>query len=720
MWWRSWPTANIGLLTGAGLLVLDIDRRNGGNEALLELIARHGELPPTPTVATGGGGRHFYFAVAGAVQCRNGVVPGIDVKCDGGYVIAPDSIHASGEAYTWLRGKSLDDLPLAVVPSFVLKLLSQARIGPRFETGGTRIETRNGGFETGGTPTGGRNSHLISVAGRMRREGLGGVGLRDALQAENEAACKPPLDPAEVARVAASAERYPAPGGARSVADVLTASGVTSLGEASSVAEREEAARRLKIAVSSLDVTGRAVLRDELVRRLGFSAGVADSILQQAKAGDSKLQGGAMLFTDPEPWPEPVAGAALLAELLVTIEAYVVLPRPSSLAIAVWILHTHALDAAQISPRLAIISPEKRCGKSTVLKLLGALVRRPLQTTNVTTAVVFRAIEAYQPTLLVDEADTFLRDHDELRGVLNAGHDRQSARVARCVGDDSEPRVFAVWAPVAFAGIGKQHDTLMDRSVVIAMKRRSGSEKVAPFRRAQREALGALHRRCTRWATDNLDQLRVAAPVAVPGLDDRAVDNWEALLAIADAAGAAWPEQVRMAAQALSSAERGGQGDAHGELLLADVRDIFTEAAATAIPAKALLECLLGMDERPWPEASRGRPLTARQLGIRLGRFGIGSCTVRTGSTTARCYVRSDFDDAFSRYLADQSVLRVTAAESDANLAESEPSRLRPVTDATPAEKPRDLAGVTDVTDAEDEEAAYVALERAAIKDFGS
>ncbi len=714
IWWHEWPTANIGLATGGGLLIVDIDPRNGGKEALLALAARYAELPATPMVATGGGGWHLYFAVAGPVACKNGLVRGIDVKADGGYVVAPSSVHASGEPYAWVRGKSLDDLPLAAAPRWLIELI------PRFETRGARIEMANPGFATGGTLIGERNNHLISVAGRLRREGLGGDALLGALRAENDAVCKPPLDAAEVGRVAASASRYPAGTGAVSVAEVLNASGAGSLGEASCVSEREEVAKRLKCAAASLDPTGRALLRDELVRRLGFSAGVADSILQQAKTSDAKLQGGAMLFTDPAAWPEPVVGRLLLAELVRAIQAYVVLLEPSAVAVALWVLHTHALDAAQISPRLAIVSPEKRCGKSTVLKLLGALVRRPLQTTNVTTAVVFRAIEAYQPTLLVDEADTFLRDHDELRGVLNAGHDRQSARVARCVGDDSEPRVFAVWAPVAFAGIGKQHDTLMDRSVVISMKRRSGAEKVAPFRRRQREALGDLHRRCARWTADNLDQLRAAEPLPVPGLDDRAVDNWEALLAIADAAGGEWPEQARAAAQALSNAERGGQGDAHGELLLADVRDMFADTAATPIPAKALLERLLAMDERPWPEASRGRPLTARQLGVRLGRFGISSRTVRTGSVTARCYVRDDFEDAFSRYLPAQSVSSVTAAESLANLAESEPSRLRLVTHAT-TEMPRDLAGVTDVTDADgDEEAAYVAQERAAIKEFGS
>ena len=81
MWWRSWPTANIGLLTGGGLLVLDIDAKNGGKEALYGLTMKYGELPTTPTVATGGGGWHFYFAVVGTAPCRIGLARGIDVKC---------------------------------------------------------------------------------------------------------------------------------------------------------------------------------------------------------------------------------------------------------------------------------------------------------------------------------------------------------------------------------------------------------------------------------------------------------------------------------------------------------------------------------------------------------------------------------------------------------------------------------------------------------------
>ena len=331
-----------------------------------------------------------------------------------------------------------------------------------------------------------------------------------------------------------------------------------------------------------------------------------------------------------------------------TILKHVVLPVESAVSIALWILHTHAIDAAQITPRLAVISPEKRCGKSTLLKLLGALVRRPLPATNITASVLFRTLEKHRPTLLVDEVDTFLRDRDDVRGVLNAGHDRQNAGVPRCVGDEHEPRVFNTWGAVAFAGIGKQHDTLMDRSVVVSMKRRSPGEKVEAFRRRQREALHDLHRKIAQWARDEVERLRNAEPQAATGLDDRAVDNWEPLLAIADAAGGGWPGRARAAAQSLSLSERGSQADAHGELLLSDVRAVFDEKGALSLPTKSLLDALLVLEERPWAEANRGRALTPRQLGVRLRRFGIGSRTVREGAETARSYVLADFNDAFA------------------------------------------------------------------------
>lgn len=704
MWWQACPNANIGVRTGNGLLILDVDPRNGGLESLAFLRNEHGAIPHTVTVRTGGGGLHYYFAAAAGVRARNGALPGIDLKSDGGFVVAPLSMHMSGKAYGWAPGRAPSDVKIADAPPWLLKLAA----GKTPKGRGAQA------------PKGMRNDHLMSVAGRLRRAGADEAQLREALNAENVATCQPPLEESEVARVAASATRYPAGTQPHSVSEILEGAGAERLNEASSTKEREQFLRVVKDAIRGLDGTARALLRDELVRRFKFSAVLADSVLRSEKSEGAKQQGGAMLFDNPEPWGEAVGGAALLGEIEETIGRYVVLPAASAVAVALWILHTHGIDAAQISPRLGVVSPEKRCGKSTVLKLLGALVRRPLHTTNVTTAVVFRTIEAHQPTLLVDEADTFLREREELRGVLNAGHDRQSAKVARCVGDESEPRVFNVWAPVAFAGIGKQHDTLMDRSIVIAMKRRAPSEAVEPFRRKQRDGLVELHRKCIRWSQDNLDRLRGAEPVPAGGLDDRAVDNWEALLAIADAAGGIWPEKARSAAQSLSSAERGAGSDALGEQLLADVRAIFDDLG-DAVSAKDLLERLLAMEERPWAEALRGRPLTARTLGTRLARFGISSRTARIVDTPVRSYVKGDFEDAFSRYLAAATATSVTAAESASDCNPPEVSRMQAVTDGQRTPIGRETQEVTVVTDGCDaDEVAYTAQERVAIGEFGS
>src|SRR5208337_3273992 len=124
------------------------------------------------------------------------------------------------------------------------------------------------------------------------------------------------------------------------------------------------------------------------------------------------------------------------------------------------------LDAAEATPRLALLSPQKRCGKSKVLDLLFQLVQRPLATSNVTAAALFRTIDACQPTFLIDEVDTFGKDKPDLRGVLNSGHTRANAWVIRGGGDHREPQRFSTWCTVAYAAIGKLPDTWMDRSIV--------------------------------------------------------------------------------------------------------------------------------------------------------------------------------------------------------------------------------------------------------------
>ncbi len=126
---------------------------------------------------------------------------------------------------------------------------------------------------------------------------------------------------------------------------------------------------------------------------------------------------------------------------------------------------TYLLDAFETSPRLAITAAQKRCGKTTLLSLLYQLTC--LAAANLTPAVAYRVIEAAQPTLLIDETDTFVKENDELRGFLNSGHSRATAFVIRCHGEDNQPRCFSTSAAIALAGIGTLPATLADRSIEI-------------------------------------------------------------------------------------------------------------------------------------------------------------------------------------------------------------------------------------------------------------
>jgi hypothetical protein len=203
---------------------------------------------------------------------------------------------------------------------------------------------------------------------------------------------------------------------------------------------------------------------------LGISVTGLDAAVREERRSTSG-QGKPLELFEPKPWDMVVTGPELLAELISALRRHVVMSEGETVATALWIIHCHAFTAFTGTPRLAIISPEKQRGKTTLLDLLSVLVPRPLLTANVGPAAVFRAIEKAQPTLLIDEADTFLRANDELRGILNSGH-RQGGSTLRCVGDDHEPRAFTTWAPAAIAMIGRLPDTLEDRSVAVRLRRR--------------------------------------------------------------------------------------------------------------------------------------------------------------------------------------------------------------------------------------------------------
>jgi putative DNA primase/helicase len=351
---------------------------------------------------------------------------------------------------------------------------------------------------------------------------------------------------------------------------------------------------------------------------------------------------------------DAVDGAALLNELESTFRKYAVLPEGAADTLALWTLFTHTHDAAMISPILALSSPEKRSGKTRVLSLLSMVVRRPLPAANVTPAAVFRTTEKWQPTLLIDEGDAFLRENEVLRGILNSGHARWTACVVRSVGDDHEPRAFRTWAPKCIALIGNLHDTLHDRAIVIPMRRRLAVEDVERLRMDRMEIFTDLKRRCIRWANDNVVKLKTCDPRMPEQLHDRAADNWRSLIAIADLAGKDWPERARAAA--LTLAEIDLQEEQPRILLLGDIREILADFKKGRITSAFLVSKLQQLEGKPWAEWNRGRPITATQIARLLKPFQISPKTMRIDDHPSRGYEAADFEEAFARYLPVEGV----------------------------------------------------------------
>ena len=391
-------------------------------------------------------------------------------------------------------------------------------------------------------------------------------------------------------------------------------------------------------------------------KRLGIRVGTLDTEVEKVRPASRKSGSETLPFSESEPWPEPVELEELLDDLLATTRRYIVMDEPACVAVCLWSLHSYCLEAAHVSPILAILSPEKRCGKTTLLELLSAFVLRPLPTANMTPATVFRGIESYRPTLLVDEADTFIGNSDELRGVLNSGHRRATAFVLRTVGDDYDVKTFSTWCPKAMAAIGRLPETLQDRSIVISLRRRAAHETVEGFRFDRIIAiLEPMRRRAIRWAADHHGALSLAEPEIPPGLDDRATDNWRPLLAIAEAASSKWAYMARQAAVKLCAC-READDESVRTVLLADIREYFAEVDSDRITSAEMAESLGKREERPWPEWKHGKPITPRQIARLLKPFGIAPSTMRFGQTTAKGYDVSQFQDAFLRYLPDSSV----------------------------------------------------------------
>ena len=478
-WWTQWPEANIGMPTGegSGVLVLDVDPRNGGTESLYRLQDEHGRLPDTSSQKTGGQGTHFLFEYPTGQSIRSTTLngySGLDIKADGGYILLPPS--RTQHPYSWVD-PTIKPTPL---PPWLLDLIVE-RSRPNAEPLPDTI------------PVGRRNTTLASAAGTMRRRGLTGAEINAALQAMNQDRCRPPLPESEVTKIGENVSRYPAGKNALlspgtqptiSIAEILTKAGFDELTEDSSGDDIERAIRNLGHQLEGADQVRRMVAREEAAKLLSVQLKIKGpmALLDPVLKVQDKQTGKRVMEEQVlEPWPEVVNGAELLDEIRGWIGGYVFAPEESINSIALWAVATWFVEFTYFAPLLTLLSPTIQSGKTLVIDLLEWICRETVRTSGVgiTPAVIFRLNEKRQPTFLIDEAEKLSgRNADkEIIGLLNEGY-RRGGKVQRC-GDKSnnfDVEEFEAFGFRLLASTEKLWGSIIDRSIIVRISRKPRSQ----------------------------------------------------------------------------------------------------------------------------------------------------------------------------------------------------------------------------------------------------
>lgn len=361
--------------------------------------------------------------------------------------------------------------------------------------------------------------------------------------------------------------------------------------------------------------------------------------------------------------------------------------KHSHIAHTLWVAHAHLMDQWESTPRIAFLSPEPGSGKTRALEATEPLVPNPVEAVNVTPAYLFRKVgeDGAPPTVLFDEIDTVFgpraKENEEIRGLLNAGH-RRGAVAGRCImkGNKVLTEEIPAYCAVALAGIGGLPDTILSRSVVVRMRRRAPHETVTPWRRRKHVPQGEYIRdKLAKWAGSiEIDEW----PDIPDGVEDRDADIWEALLAVADAAGGEWPQTARVAAVTLVT-ESKESTPSLGIRLLKDLYAIFGDD--DVMSTQDILKKLNALEEAPWGNL-KGHPIDARGLANRLRPYEVSSATVRVGEKTLKGYKAEDLYDTWVRYVP------------KAGERLSEKRNIRNKGNKT-SNNGQDVTGVTDVTD---------------------
>lgn len=331
------------------------------------------------------------------------------------------------------------------------------------------------------------------------------------------------------------------------------------------------------------------------------------------------------------------------------LNKHAILPQGASEAIALWCLASYDINLFRIYPKLTIYSPEKRCGKSTVLDLIEAFAYKTLVTSNMSPASIYRVINKQQPTLIMDEADTYVQGgSSELTGIINSGHSKSKAFVTRCKPKSLDVERFSTWTPMVLASIGKLPPTIMDRSVVIKLRRKTMQEIVERIPQDIGDQTKNIKVDLEQWIKVNSNSIKNNTIEPEYLGNDRAVDNWLPLFAIANQVSDRWLKKCEWAYKTLTVVE---QEQDLSTSLLEDIREIFIKTSISKFPSAQLVEKLIEDKDKQWCECNKGRVLTQNTLAKMLKTYDIKPKTIRHAGSTLRGYEIGQFRASFDSYL---------------------------------------------------------------------
>jgi hypothetical protein len=549
----------------------------------------------------------------------------IEIRSDGGYSLAPPSVHPSGEALTFIEPLgSPAVIKITELRDRVAFVAAAALLAKHWPSAGSR------------------NHAALAVSGALAKAGIPTATVEELLEA--------------AARAAGDEEASARAGTAAPTRSKLDAGEpiVAAARYGELVDDGEKILRKVIAWLGGRSSTGTPAARSaaRVTRPSDFLFGAGASEAEEEEARMALGRDG-----------QAVDGAALLMRIYKFIARFVRMSVEQMVVVAVWVAHSYFLGVAEQTAYLSIVSAEKESGKSRLLEVLALLVRAPWMTSYTSTAAIYRRVERDRPTLLLDEADAAFGREQEyseaLRGILNSGYSASGKATVMVPAGKSgwETRDFSTFSAKAIAGIGKLPDTIASRSIEISMVRRKAIEPIERLRRRTADAeAGELRLDIAAWTAANIAKARTLS-ISVPDfMTDRMQDATEILFVVAELAGGGWREGLEESLRVVLG-ERAASDESAGVKLLTDIREAFHAGVVGRMTSKELLRSLHGMELSPWGAWNRGKPMTERQVASKLKAFGIASRSIRSTdeegrrNQVARGYLQEEFEDAWARYL---------------------------------------------------------------------